>query len=152
MFLCCVTLLLTVHRLTTHSLVEIYLMAVKLGTIYAGEECLAANAHAARTAHSCAIYHQGVERYGSGERVLLGSERNELHHYHRANGYALVVLLALVVDQILDFGRYHTLETARAIVGSYVEVVGNLLHLLGIDQHRSALSADDNICVTTVLV
>ena len=67
MFFCRITLLLAIHSLTAHSLVEIYLMAVKFGAIYARKECLAANAYATRTAHTCAIYHQGVERYGSGE-------------------------------------------------------------------------------------
>ena len=67
-----VTLLLAVHSLTAHSLIKIDLMAIKLGTIDAGEERLAINAYAARTAHTCTIDHQSVERHGCGQRILFG--------------------------------------------------------------------------------
>ena len=63
----CYSLLCAIHRLTAHSLVKVYLMTVKLGAINAGEEGLATYRHAACSTHSCTIYHQGVERYGSGE-------------------------------------------------------------------------------------
>ena len=38
MLLCSNTLLRAIHSLTTHSLVEIYLMAVELGTINTSKE------------------------------------------------------------------------------------------------------------------
>ena len=135
MLLICYALLRLVHRLATHSLIEIYLMTIELWAINAGEESLATHTHTARATHTCTIHHQGVERYGSRELILAGCERHELHHNHRADSHALVVVLTLIVNQILNLGSHHTLETSRAVVGCDIEVVGNLLHLLGVDEH-----------------
>lgn len=152
MFIGCLALLLTIHSLTTHSLIEIYLMAIELGAIYAGEEYLSTYTYTARTTHTRAIDHQRIERYGCRQRVLLRGERHELHHNHRADGYTLVVALSFVINQILDFGRNHTLETARAIICGDIQIICNLGHLLGIYQHRGALCTDNNIGLATVLI
>lgn len=71
---------------------------------------------------------------------------------HRTDGHADVVLLAPVVDQVFDQGRYHTFEAFAAVVGSDVEIVRYAGHLLGIDQHRLGLGTDDDIGFHPVFV
>ena len=76
MFLISYTLLATIHSLTTHSLIKIYLMTIELGAIHTCEECLSAHADTAGTAHTRAIHHQSIERNGGiGRQDLYGGER-----------------------------------------------------------------------------
>ena len=63
--LCCCSLLILVHSLTAHSLVEVYLMTIELRAINASKEGLATYRYSASATHTCAIDHQGVERYGA---------------------------------------------------------------------------------------
>ena len=135
MFLISLLLSGAIHRLATHSLIEVDLMTVKLGTIDAGEESLTSNAHAARTTHTRAVNHKGIERDGCGELILGGGEADKFHHNHRADGDALIVVLALGGDELINLARDHTLETLATVVGSDVEVGGYASHLGGIDEH-----------------
>ena len=141
-----------VHTLTAHRFVEIDLEPVEFGAIDTGEDGLAAHRDAAGAAHARTIDHQRIERYDRRQGVLLGRERHELHHNHRTDGHADVVLLAPVVDQVFDQGRYHTFEAFAAVVGSDVEIVRYTGHLLGIDQHRLGLGTDDDIRFHPVFV
>ena len=51
MLLICYALLRLVHRLATHSLIEIYLMTIKLRSIYTGKQSLATNTYSASITH-----------------------------------------------------------------------------------------------------
>ena len=82
----------------THALehlVEVYLMAVKLGAVDTYKLGLATYGDTASTAHTRTVYHDRVERYVGGYLVFLGQQAYELHHDGRADGKALVHLLAL---------------------------------------------------------
>ena len=136
--LCCRSLLVAVHTLTAYSLVEVYKVAVELWAVNARKECLAAYRYSASTAHTCAIHHQGVERYGGLETPRLGGEAYKLHHNHRTDADALVILATLDLYQLLHKACYHTLEALSAVVGGDVYVC-DFLHLLDVDKHSLSL-------------
>ena len=78
-------LLVAVLTATAHSLVEIDLVGVELGAIYAGKLGLTTNANPASTTHTRTINHQRVKRCDGGNTELLGGERHKLHHNHKNN-------------------------------------------------------------------
>ena len=109
-------------------LVEIDLMAVKLGAIDADELRHAAHGDAAGAAHARAIDHDGVERYVGRDAQFLGQQADKLHHDGGADGEALVHRLAL--GHGLDAGGDQTLGAGTAVVGHNHHLVGHLAKLL----------------------
>ncbi len=138
-------LLVAVHALTAHRLVEIDLVGVELRAIDAREARPSADRHAAGAAHARAVNHQRVERHGGFQSVFLRGEGHELHHDHRPDGHAFVVVPALSLDEFFDHLRHQPLETLRTVVGGDVEVFGHGPHGVGVDQHVARLRADDDI-------
>ncbi len=151
MFLQCVALVGAIHRLTAHGLVEVHLVTVELGSVDTREEHASAHAHAACAAHARAVDHKRVERDGRRQRIAACGHRDELHHYHRAYGHALVVVLAAGLDKLLHQRRDHAVKAFGAVVGGYMQALGRLTHQVGIDQHIARLGADYHVAPYTVL-
>ena len=110
-----VTLKITVHSASCHSLVEIYLVTVKLRTVNAGKFSLAANGKSATAAHSRAVYHYGVHRRHSLYSVFTGQITNELHHYQRTYRDDLVVFLATFYKRSQRVGNKTALSRASVV-------------------------------------
>ena len=138
-------LLGAVHALTAHRLVEIDLVGVELRAVDAREARPSADRHAAGAAHARTVDHQRVERHGGLQTVFLRGEGHELHHDHRSDGHAFVVVPALFFDEFLDDLRHQSFEALRTVVGGDVEVLGDGPHGVGIDQHVARLRADDDV-------
>ena len=134
-----------------HSLVEINLMTVEFGTVDAGETHLAAHGDAAGAAHTRAVDHHRVERHDGGQRVLLGEQRDELHHRQGAYGHAAVVAVATLYE-LLDFVGDKAFLAITAVVGHYVEVVALCFHSVLKEQQAFVACAYNHIAAKTLLV
>src|ERR1019366_9274033 len=65
-----------------HQQVEVHLVPVELRAIDAGEQRLAADRHAAATAHARAVHHHWVERDDRADAQRLGQIDYRAHHGH----------------------------------------------------------------------
>ena len=118
------SVLITLHRLcffrlvalhAAQHLVPVHAVGVELRTIDADELRLAAYRHAAGTAHTRAIDHDGVEGCLGGDVVFLGRQGDELHHDCRTDGDALVHFLA--VDHLLHAYGHDAFLSGGTVVG-----------------------------------
>ena len=139
-----------VHCLTFHREGEIDLCAVEFGTIHAGELGLAADTHAAGTAHAGAVHHQGVERNGARDVELLGHLGDETHHDHRADGDDFVVAVA-GVDELTQLVGHEAFRAVGGIVGGDVQVGDGAQFFLE-DEERFRAHAHDDVGGDAVLV
>ena len=98
-----------------HHLVEVNLMTVELWAIHADELRLAANTYTTSTTHTCAVNHDGIEADISRDLIFLSQQAAELHHDGRADGKALIDLLAL--DDFFHADGHHALLAVRTVVG-----------------------------------
>ena len=144
-------LLVAVHALTAHRLVEVDLVGVELRAVDAREARFAADRHAAGSAHARTVDHQRVERHGGFQAVFLRGEGNEFHHDHRPDGDTFVVVFALFLDQFADQGRYESFEAFGTVVGGDIEVFGDGAHGVGVDEHLFVFGADNDIRFYAVL-
>ena len=112
---------IVVHRLTFHGVVEIHKGTIELGAVHAGEHRFSAHNHAAGTAHSSAVNHNGVETNGAFDAVLLCHIGHSAHHHHRADGHNFVVMCAVLYLLLQNVG-YQTFVLRSAVVGGDKEV------------------------------
>ena len=81
--------------LRRNGLVQVHLMPIEIGAVYAGEFGFAANGQAAAAAHARAVDHDGVHGYDGLDVVWAWSiPRHALHHRQRADGNDGIVLYA----------------------------------------------------------
>jgi hypothetical protein len=71
--------------LAEHQLVKIYQVAVKIRAVDAGKLHFAAHGHTTRTAHACAIDHDGVEAHHRADAIGPRQFRASLHHREWTN-------------------------------------------------------------------
>ena len=105
-------------------------MTVEFGTIHTGKTGFTAHRHPTSTTHTGSIYHQRIEADNGFNTIFQRGQCNELHHDHRTDCNHLIVLFALIVDQIAQQGGHHTFETSATVIGCNIDVAGNSLHLL----------------------
>ena len=106
---------------TAQHLVPVHAVSIKLRSIDTDELGLAAHRHTARTAHSRAVHHNGVERCLGGDIILGSGQRYEFHHYRRTDRDTFVDGLA--VDHFLYAHGHHTLFAHRTVVGHHNQFV-----------------------------
>ena len=88
--------LATVLTTTAHSLVEVHLVGVELGAVYASEFGLTSHAHPARATHTRAVNHQRVERCDGGDTEFLAEfklKRKQFYRETRVKRIRLVTVL-----------------------------------------------------------
>ena len=112
-----------------HGLVEVDEVAVELGSVDTGELHLVSDSDTAGTAHAGAVNHHGVKRHHGGKVILLGKQRDKLHHWQGSDRYTTVVVFALL-NQLFNLVGDKTFLAVAAIVGNDVEVVADGTHLL----------------------
>ena len=112
-------------------------MGIKLRSIDADELRFSSYGHAAGTAHTRSIDHDGVERSLGRDIVFGGSKRHELHHDSRTDGDTFIDGLA--VDHFFYADGDDTLFAHRAIIGHDDEFVRPL---------RELIFEDDEVFVT----
>ena len=122
-------------------LVEVHLVAVELGAVDADKLGLAAHGDAAGAAHARAVHHDGVERYVGGDVIFLGQQADELHHDGRADGEALVHLLAQ--DDLFHAIGHQTFLPVAAVVGHDDDLVAGGTHLFFQDNQFLGASGQD---------
>ena len=81
-----------IHLVALDSQIPVYLMAVEVGAVHAGELGLAAHGQAAAAAHTGAVDHDGAHGDGGGYAVGGRGLADELHHDHGADGKYLITL------------------------------------------------------------
>ena len=103
--------------------------SVELGTVDAHELSLAADGQSASSAHTSAVYHDGVQAHVGRDVVLLSEQTRELHHYWRADGEGAVDV-SLLLDELLYTHGHYAFLAVGAVVGHYDHLVGTLAHLV----------------------
>ena len=123
-------------------LIPIDAMGIEFGSIDTDELCFATYGDAARTAHSGAIHHDGIERSFGRDIVFGGSERNELHHNGRTDSDTFVNLLA--VNHLLYSYGYDTFLPHRAIVRHQDHLVRPLSQFIFEDDEALITGGEDS--------
>ena len=141
----CATFLGSVDGLSSHCLVKVYLMSVKLRTVNASKLYLAAYGNTAGTTHASTIHHDGIQADNGRDLKLLGKEANKLHHDHGADGNANVIFLSLS-HKVLDGLGNHSASAVRTVIRGNVQVSCNGFHLLFKDQKALRLTSHDHVC------
>ena len=116
---------------SSHSLehfVPIYQGPVKLGTVDADELRLSTDGQTTGSAHSCSVYHDGVERNIGGNVVFLGELAAKFHHDGWTDGEDSVDRLA--VDELFDTHGHNTFLAIRAVIGHDERFVGTFAHFV----------------------
>ena len=116
-----------VHAL--EHLVPVNQGTVELWTVYADKLCFATNGQSAGTTHTCTIDHDGVQRYFTGNAVLLSGQVRELHHDGRANGKHFIHM-GLLLDKLLNTNGDNTFLTIRSVVCHDDDFIGRLANLV----------------------
>ena len=117
----------SVHAL--EHLVPVNQGTIELWTVNADKLCLAANGQSAGTTHACTVDHDGIQRYFTGNAVLLGGQVGELHHDGRANGKHLVHM-GLLLDKLLYTNSDNAFLTIRSVVCHDDDFIGRLANLV----------------------
>ncbi len=125
-----------------HHQVEVDLVGVELGAVDADELALAADRDAATAAHPGAVDHDRVERHDGRDLVLLGHQRDELHHDRGPDGDHQVGLAALV-DELLERVGDDALHAEAAVVGGVDHLVRLGLHLGPEDDEPLVAATED---------
>ena len=127
-------------------------MTIKLRSIYTGKLHLIADDQTAGTAHAGTIDHDRVHGNDGRDAEILCGEAGKLHHDDWSDGYALRVLLALFVDQLLQNVSYDTLLAVGAIICTYIDIGRYLTKILFHDQKVLISGAEDDIRLDAVLM
>ena len=126
-------------------------MPVELRAIHAGKARLAPDSHPAGTAHTRSIDHQRIEADDRFDPVFERRLRDEFHHNHRTDGDHLVVMLALIVDQIAQQSRHQSFIPRAAVIRGDINVSGHGFHLVDENQRILVFRPDNHIGFDTML-
>ena len=76
----------------------------------------------------------------------------ELHHDHRSDCYAMIIVSYLLCDKILDNLCNHTASSVGAVICGHVKITGYSFELFLKDDEIFGLCTDDDICVNAMLM
>ena len=139
-----------VHGLPAHALVKVEQCGIELRTVHARESGLSTHRDTAGPAHARAVHHQGVKADHTRDIEFGSFPGHELHHDHRSDGYAGIIMLTLC-DQIGNDLGDHAMTAIASVIRGDVEILGNFRHLLLHDHEIFRFRANDGICVEAVL-
>ena len=118
---------------STHTLehvVPVDFVTVEFWAINADELRLAADRHAAATAHAGSVHHDAVEAHHGLHAVGLGGEGAELHHDRRTDSDDHVRLALGVFAEFLKRFGNETLAAIRTVVSHEDDVVSESSHFV----------------------
>ena len=127
-------------------------MSIKLRSIHAGKLHLIADDQTAGTAHAGTIDHDRVHGNDGRDAEILCGEAGKLHHDDWSDGYALRILLAVFIDQLLQNVGYDTLLAVGAIICTYIDIGRHLAKILFHNQKILVSRTEDDIRLDAVLM
>ena len=136
--------LLFISRVSSHKLVEIYLVTVEIRAVNAGISDLAVYGNTASAAHSRTIDHDRVERNDGLYTVRLGGLTYEFHHRYRTYRNNFVKLSA-AVDKLFQLIGNKAVVASAAVIGAEVKVCAYSCHLVLEDNYVLASEACDKV-------
>ena len=120
---------------------EVDRVRIEIRPVDAGELHLAADRHAARSAHAGAVDHHRVQRHHGAHAERARRLGTGVHHRHRADRH----------DQLRRIARQHVAQggvdeagsSGAAVVGAHDQLVAELAQLVGPEHELGSAEADD---------
>ena len=143
--------LVLVHLLTHYQVRKIYLVSIKLRSVYTCKLNLIANLKTACATHTCSVNHDRVHADNCMNAKLLGKKTDKFHHDHRSDRYTNVIMLALVCHKILKSLCYHTGTAIGTVICCNIKI-GNFSQFFLKDNHILSFCTKNNICCDSMFM